>query len=225
LLALGGVAALWIGYKLFRTKAGHVREKTLVQFGTWKIQTSSIGASVMLTASSFGWLASTVAPKSFKSDASKIEISSLTSELPPSGEFLVSTRSGGASKHLECRKEKQDIVCFPIKPGQKCGPAPTFIGGLARLQVAAVPGAGSAQDALAANQERQLRQFLADRREKDWALHVMNYVGKEKDQSVRRVVFNGVTPELEKPICAWLVCEGWTFGPCAAVPNLRDDVP
>ncbi|MEO8901143.1 MAG: hypothetical protein ABI488_05675 [Polyangiaceae bacterium] len=224
-IASGGVSAIWLGYKLFRTKAGRSPERTIVQYGKFKIQTSSVGATLMVTAFGWAWLATKEAPKEFHAAGDKLDITSLTHELPPTGDFLVSIGLGTTPKYLDCHKQEENVVCYSLKPGEKCGTAPTFRNGLARLQVSAVPGAGSVQDAAASNEEKQLRQFLTERHEKDWSLHVMNYIGKDDSGAIRRVVFNGVATDLEKPMCTWLACEGWTFGPCGVVPNLRDDAP
>lgn len=224
LLALGGFGALYVGFRVFAGKAGVTRDGTIVKWGKQlHVRVGTAGIGVMLTACVWGAAAAYVTPKTLETKGGDVKLS-LLQDIPAGQPFLVSTSTGDASKYLECKRESKDLVCFNIAPGAQCGPPPAFVNGLARLQVAAVLRAGPGSDATAANQDRQIRQVLAERGSKDWGLHVMNYVGRENGQPIRRIVFNGVAVDLEKPMCAWLRCEGWTFGPCQALPNLRDDI-
>jgi OmpA family len=58
LLAVGGIVAIFKGVELYRVGVGLTPEKTSVEvFKKIKITTSSVGAILMVTASSWGWLA------------------------------------------------------------------------------------------------------------------------------------------------------------------------
>jgi hypothetical protein len=71
----------------------------------------------------------------------------------------------------------------------------------------------------------QIRLLLKTRKEADWLSRVMVYpTTKENGQLPSRVVFNSVPPDLAEPMCAWLACDGWTYGPCVMVPK-PEDVP
>src|SRR5882724_2838638 len=88
------------------------------------VHTPSVGATVMLTAVAWAWLATSVLPKSLHSDGDKVDLASKSSPFPSTGEFLVSTGSGAGTQFLSCRKDDADFVCYSLKPGEKCGAAP-----------------------------------------------------------------------------------------------------
>jgi hypothetical protein len=222
LLALAAVLALVLGYRIFKGKAGHERDGTLIKAKSFEIRVGTVGATIMLTSVALGWLSARTLPSELSVKPNETKISGIDAAVGET--ILVSSGAGESTRFRECKREQKDFVCFNVRPGAQCGQPPAFVNGLARLQAVSIPRTGPGSDVTAANYDRQLRQVLSERAIKDWGLHVMNYVGKENGQPVRRVVFNGVSRDLEKPMCMWLRCEGWTVGPCQTLPNMRDDV-
>jgi hypothetical protein len=219
LLGLGGIIALVSGHRLLRGRAGHNKDGSVIEWKGVKITVGTIGAGVMITACVWAYCSYQVAPKTY---ARKSEITEerITRALPVNEDMFVSV-AGPQPSYLTCRQERQ-LTCKPaLKPGEKCGSAPRVDDGLGRLQVAAAyHTTEEARSETIRNERRQLLAFLAKRKETDWSKRLMKgYHAPEGNRMVARLVFNGVPPELEKPMCNWLACEGWTFGPCMMVPR------
>jgi hypothetical protein len=221
LLALGGIVALVSGHWLLRGKAGHNKDGSVIQLKGVKITVGTIGAGVMITACVWAYCSYKVAPKEYAHKDDIIE-EKITRALPVNEDMFVSVSAapGAQTTYLSCRQERE-LMCKPaLKPGEKCGAPPHVDDGLGRLQVAADYRTNDdARSETIRNLRRQLLAFLTKRKETEWSKRLMSYHAPEGNRMVGRVVFNGVPPELEKPMCNWLACEGWTFGPCMLIPK------
>lgn len=129
LLVLGGVLALYFGYRLYRTGAGLAADDTKIETKQIKINLRNVGAGVMLTAVAWAGLGYLTTP-SFKSAGGDVTVAQTTIEyLPQSAaptELAVAAPQGtgavadiGSSKLGELFQQAADDanVTFYGKPG------------------------------------------------------------------------------------------------------------
>lgn len=211
LLAAVALVAVVLGYKLYRGKRGQ-QDGTLVKWGSLEVRVGAVGAAMMLLAFAVAYWSYRVAPREYRREANATVLS-VAPEIPDRARFFV---PAGPDKTLSCEKSAAELRCRTLAVGDTCGAAPALAEGIGRLQVARVGHRSSeVRDEVAKNIERSLRKFLLDRGVKDtWGSRLMVYSSPGADDEVVRIVFNGIAPETAGPMCEWLVCEGWTYGPC-----------
>jgi len=218
--ALGGVLALVYGYKLYSTGVGLRADGTRLKYGASEARLGTVGGTLMLTSAAWAGLAYLCLPKALEVDGDKSKLA-ISPELPEQRPFIVKSAAG--TSVLECERKRETVVCFELSPGAKCGPPPPFLEGIGRLQIGR-SAASQESDRLetVGNMERSLRKVLSERKADTWRQRLMSYAAAEGGEKVHRLVFNGIAPELEAPLCTWLQCEGWTFGPCEMVAKDTD---
>jgi hypothetical protein len=214
-LALVALVAMFLGFKLYSAQRAK-RDGTLVKWRELEIHVGSVGASMMILAFAVAYWAYRATPQSYRK-TTDATILSIGPEIPDRIPFFIS--SGLDREILKCEKSDIELRCNKLEEGEACGAPPRVVEGIGRLQIARVGRrTGEVREEVARNLERSLRKFLADRGAKDfWTPRLMSYSSPGEDQTIIRIAFNGVGPEVAGPMCQWLRCEGWTYGPCEMV--------
>lgn len=213
-LAAVAVVAIVLGFKLYSRQRGR-RDGTLVKWGKLEIRVGAVGAAMMILAFAVAYWAYRVTPREYKKSAEATTLS-IAPEIPERARFFV---PAGPNKTLSCERTQVELRCKNLVAGEACGAAPAFVEGVGRMQVARVARrSGEARDEVARNLERTLRKFLFDRDAREtWAPRLMAYSSPTDEGTIVRIVFNNVGPEAVTPMCQWLRCEGWAYGPCELV--------
>jgi hypothetical protein len=117
----------------------------------------------------------------------------------------------------ECPATRLPDGLFPGELGMlkesalSCGELPGVPVGVARLIVGAIPQDPTANAKRTADNHAQtLRNLLPT----SWANRVLVYKALLNGSVVHEIVVNGVTPAVERTVCSWLLCQGWTPRPC-----------